>query len=90
MAIYIKRRIVMAPIVKIYSTPTWPWCIKIKQWLEENKVSFENIDVSKDKVGREEMVNKTGQIAVPVIDIDGELAVGFDKNWLSEKLGIAQ
>jgi len=41
-------------------------------------------------VGREEMVNKTGQIAVPVIDIDGELAVGFDKNWLSEKLGIAQ
>ena len=56
--------------------------------LEENNISYQDIDVSADKSARETMVNKTGQIGVPVIEIDGDLAVGFDKNWIEEKLGI--
>ena len=56
--------------------------------LDDNKVTYENVDVSKDNNARNEMVNKTGQLGVPVVDIDGELTVGYDENWIKEKLGI--
>jgi len=56
--------------------------------LDENKVTYEDVDVSKDNNARDEMVNKTGQLGVPVVDIDGELTVGYDENWIKEKLGI--
>ncbi len=58
--------------------------------LEDNKIIYENIDVASNKAAREEIVNKTGQIAVPVVEIDGELAVGFDRKWIEEKLGIGE
>jgi glutaredoxin len=56
--------------------------------LDDNKVTYENVDVSKDTNARDEMVSKTGQLGVPVIDIDGEMTVGYDENWIKEKLGI--
>jgi glutaredoxin 3 len=56
--------------------------------LDENKITYEDVDVSKDNNARDEMVNKTGQLGVPVVDIDGELTVGYDENWIKEKLGI--
>ena len=56
--------------------------------LDDNKVTYENVDVSQDTNARDEMVNKTGQLGVPVIDIDGEITVGYDENWIKEKLGI--
>ena len=56
--------------------------------LDESKVTYENVDVSKDSDAHEEMVNKTGQLGVPVVDIDGELTVGYDEKWIKEKLGI--
>ena len=56
--------------------------------LDENKVTYKDLDVAKDKVAREEMLNKTGQFAVPVIDIDGEISVGYDANWLKQKLNL--
>jgi glutaredoxin len=56
--------------------------------LDANKVQYVNVDVSQDKVARDEMVNKTGQLGVPVIDIDGELTVGYDEKWIKEKLGL--
>ena len=56
--------------------------------LDENKVQYVNVDVSKDKDARDEMVTKTGQLGVPVIDIDGELTVGYDEKWIKEKLSL--
>jgi glutaredoxin-like YruB-family protein len=78
----------MAKEVKVYSTATCPWCLKVKQLLDENKVTYENLDVASDKIAREEMLKKTGQFGVPVIDIDGEIAVGYDEKWLKQKLNL--
>jgi len=78
----------MAREVRVYSTPTCPWCKKVKQLLDENNVVYKNLDVASDKAAREEMLGKTGQIAVPVVDIDGEVVVGYDEKWLRQKLNI--
>ncbi len=56
--------------------------------LDQNKISYQNFDVASDKAARDEMVNKTGQLAVPVLEIDGEINIGFDENWLKQKLGL--
>ncbi len=56
--------------------------------LDDGKIVYQDIDVASDKAGRDEMVTKTGQIAVPVIDIDGEISVGYDENWLKQKLNL--
>lgn len=74
--------------VKIYSTPTCPFCMMAKKFLKENNIDFEDIDVSADQTKAEEMVQKTGQMAVPVIDIDGEIIVGFDKEKIRKALGL--
>lgn len=63
--------------VIIYSTPTCPYCIYAKEFFKEKGVAFEDVDVSKDHVRATEMVNKSGQMGVPVIDIGGEVIVGF-------------
>ena len=80
----------MAQQVKVYSTSTCPWCKKVKQFLDDSKVPYQNLDVASDKTARDEMVNKTGQLGVPVIDIDGDISVGFDENWLRQKLNLAK
>jgi len=74
--------------VKVYSTPTCPWCKKTKKLLEDNAIAYQDFDVGADKAAREEMVHKTGQMGVPVIEIDGNIVVGFDEGWLKEKLGL--
>jgi glutaredoxin-like YruB-family protein len=78
----------MAKNVKIYSTPTCPWCIRVKQFFKENNIAFEDYDVSTDHAKSEEMVNKSGQMGVPVIDIEGEIIVGFDKEKIKQVLGL--
>ena len=78
----------MVKTVKIYSTPTCPWCIRTKQFLKENNIDFQNMDVSSDKQAADEMMKKTGQMGVPVIDIEGEIIVGFDKERIKQALGI--
>ena len=78
----------MAKNVKIYSTPTCPWCIRVKQFLKENNVFFEDYDVGSDRAKADEMVSKSGQMAVPVIDIEGEIIVGFDKERIKQALGL--
>ena len=78
----------MAHEVKVYSTPTCPWCMKTKKFLDDNKVTYQSVDVSTDKAGREEMIAKSEQMAVPVVEIDGEIAVGFDEKWLKQKLNL--
>jgi len=74
--------------VKVYSTPTCPWCIKTKQFLKESNILFEDINVSSNQEATEEMIQKTGQMGVPVLDIDGEIIVGFDKDKIKSALGI--
>lgn len=78
----------MDKIVKIYSTPTCPWCIRTKQFLKENNITFEDIDVSGNQAAIEEMVRKSGQMGVPVLDIEGEIIVGFDKERIKSALGL--
>jgi glutaredoxin-like YruB-family protein len=78
----------MAKNVKVYSTPTCPWCIRAKQFLQENNIDFTNIDVSSDQQAVDELMQKTGQMGVPVLDIDGELIVGFNKDKIKQSLGI--
>jgi len=74
--------------VMVYSTPTCPFCMMAKKFLNENNVGFEDIDVSSDQTKAQEMVRKSGQMAVPVLDIDGEIIVGFDKERIKKALGL--
>ena len=52
-------------------------------------MKYQDLDVSKDQTARKEMVEKTGRMSVPVVDIDGDIAVGYDEDWMREKLGLA-
>jgi len=74
--------------VTVYSTPACPWCHKTKDWLKENKIDFKNVDVSADKKAAEEMVQKSGQMGVPVIDIDGTIITGYDVAAMKKALKI--
>lgn len=72
--------------VKIYSTPTCKWCNVLKEHLASNNVKYEDIDVSRDTEGALEMIRKSGQRAVPVIDINGYIIVGFDREYIDKLL----
>lgn len=76
--------------VRIFSTPTCVYCTTLKEYLKKNNVEFEDIDVSKDEKALDEMVKKSDQMGVPVIDIDGEFIVGFDKKRINELLDIKE
>ncbi len=76
----------MAEVI-VYSTKTCPWCIKVKEFLKTNKVSFIEKDVSNEKNAKE-MFEKSKQRSVPVIDIDGEIIVGSDESKLKKALGL--
>ena len=78
----------MAKAVTVYSTPTCPYCRMAKAYLDEHKVSYKDIDVSTDRDAAAAMVEKSGQMGVPVLDIDGEIIIGFDKAKIKEVLGI--
>lgn len=74
--------------VKIYTTPTCQWCKKTKEFFKENDVKYKEIDVSKNKKAAEEMMEKSGQMGTPVIEIDGDIIVGFDKKKLKKALDL--
>ncbi len=74
------------PEIKVYSTPTCPWCIKLKEFLTEKGVEYENIDVSASEEAQKELMEKTGQMGVPVADIDGQIIIGFDKDKIESLL----
>ena len=78
----------MAKKVTVYSTPTCPFCIRVKQFLKEKNVQFEDIDVSENEEKAQEMIKRSGQMGVPVIEIEDEMIVGFDKEKIKEVLGI--
>lgn len=74
--------------VKVYSTPTCPYCKAVKQFLQENNILFEEVDVSLSQSSVQEMISKSGQMGVPVLEIDGQVVVGFDKAKIKSLLAL--
>lgn len=74
--------------IKVYSTPTCPYCKLVKEFLHEKKVEFQDIDVANDASAANEMVKLSGQMGVPVIDVDGDIIVGWNKGALEEALNV--
>jgi len=72
--------------IKIFSTPNCPYCIKAKEYLKEKGLEFEEIDISKDQDAAQDIIKRSKQMSVPVIEIDGELVIGFDKEKIDELL----
>jgi glutaredoxin 3 len=78
------------PSIKVYSTPVCPYCNTLKIFLKEKGFNFEDIDVSKDEKLTEELVQKSGQMGVPVVEIDGQIIVGFDREKICKLLNIQE
>ncbi|MBI2010720.1 MAG: glutaredoxin family protein [Candidatus Colwellbacteria bacterium] len=76
------------PKVTIYTTPTCVYCRMTKAFFKEHNVAYEERDVLTDMTARDEMISKSHQMGVPVIDVDGQIIVGFDEKSLSELLQI--
>ncbi|GBC76473.1 Glutaredoxin-like protein NrdH [bacterium HR07] len=73
------------PEVTIYTTPTCSWCAAAKRFLDEHEIDYTEYDVSEDP---EVLLRLSGQTGVPVLDIDGEIVVGFDRGRIAELLGL--
>jgi len=76
------------PVVKVYTTPTCPYCTMAKKFLKENGIEFIEKNVASDHAAAVEMVEKSGQMGVPVLDIDGEIIVGFDREAIKRALNL--
>ncbi|VYU33052.1 NrdH-redoxin [Clostridium tertium] len=74
--------------IKVYTSNTCPWCTKVKNYLSSNHIGYEELNVSYDRQAAMEMVNKSGQRGVPVLDINGNIVVGFDKRQIDYLLGL--
>jgi glutaredoxin 3 len=74
--------------VVVFSTPTCPWCTATKSYLRSRGVPFRDVDVSRDMAAGRDMVRRTGQMGVPVVEIDGRPIVGFDRGRIDSLLGL--
>ncbi|MES3005109.1 MAG: glutaredoxin domain-containing protein [Patescibacteria group bacterium] len=74
--------------VTVYSTPTCHYCNLAKDYFKEKGVAYETFDVATNMEKRKEMMEKSGQLGVPVIVVDNEVVVGFDKPKLMQLLGL--
>jgi glutaredoxin-like YruB-family protein len=83
----IKNKNIMKKVT-IYSTPTCHFCHAAKDFFNENNVEFTDYNVALDQEKRKEMMEKTGQLGVPVIMIGNQIVIGFDKSKLKELLGL--
>ncbi len=77
------------PRVVIFTTPTCSWCRRAKQYLQEKKVRFKEVDVSRDESAARDLVRMTGQMGVPVILVGSRPIVGFDRAQLDRVLTLA-
>jgi glutaredoxin-like YruB-family protein len=80
----------MAKKVIIYSTPTCVYCKMAKEFFAKNNVAYEEHDVASDMKAREDMVNKSHQLGVPVIDIENNIVIGFDQRTIEGLLGLGK
>ena len=74
--------------IKIYTTPTCPFCKMVREFLRKHNVGFEDVNVAENKEAAKEMIEKSGQLGVPVIDIEGTVIVGFDRGKIESALGL--
>ena len=72
--------------VTIYSTPACHFCHAAKEFFKKNNIAFTDYDVSIDQTKRAEMIEKSGQMGVPVLDIKGKIIVGFDQDAIEKAL----
>ena len=72
--------------VKVYSTPTCPWCKKLKDWLNEKGIEYEDIDVASNQGAAQEMIKKSGQMGVPQIEVGDKVIVGSDPEAIEAAL----
>lgn len=73
------------PVI-LYTTKTCPWCVKAKEFLTKHKIKYTLKDVSLDQKAAQEMIKKSGQMGVPVLDINGKIIVGFDPESITKAL----
>ncbi len=78
------------PKVRVFSTPMCPYCVTLKEFLRKYNIELEDIDVSQNKTFLDEMIKKSGQMGVPVIEIDEQIVVGFDKEKINQLLNIKE
>jgi glutaredoxin 3 len=76
--------------VRLFSTPGCPYCFTLKEFLKEHNVSFGEIDVSEDEKSRDYIIEKTGKMEAPIVEIDGEIVVGFDKEKICKLLKLKE
>jgi len=74
--------------VIVYSTPTCPYCDMAKAFLKQNNIPYKEINVAEDRKAASEMIEKSGQMGVPVIEIDGKIIIGFDRNAIKKELNL--
>jgi len=78
----------VAKTVRVYSTPACPYCHMVKKFLDDRGIAYEDINVAADEAAAKEMVEKSGQMGVPVIMVGDQIIVGFDKEELIKALGL--
>jgi glutaredoxin-like YruB-family protein len=76
--------------VKVFSSPFCAYCTALKEFLKDRNIEFEEFDVSQDDKARDEMIEKSKQMAIPVTEIDGEIVIGFDREKIINLLGIKE
>jgi glutaredoxin-like YruB-family protein len=76
------------PRVIVFSTPTCSFCNMTKKYFREKGIKFKDVDVSRDPIAARDIVRRSGQQGVPVIDIGGKIVVGFDRVKIDKYLGI--
>ena len=74
--------------VRVFSTQICPYCVALKEFLKERHIEFEEVDVTQDETAQKEMIEKSGQMGVPVLEIDEEVIVGFDREKITKLLNI--
>jgi glutaredoxin 3 len=72
--------------IRVYSTPTCPYCKMAKKFLTEKGVEFEDIDVSADREAAMKIFEKSGHMGVPQIEVNGRIIVGFDREAIEKEL----
>jgi len=76
--------------ITVYSSPSCVWCTRAKEYLKANQINFREVNVAQDRTGAMEMVRKSGQMGVPVLDINGNIIIGFDKERIDMLLDITR
>ncbi len=67
------------PIVRVYTTVACPYCYTLKEFLKEHNIEFEDIDITKDEKVKDDIIKRSGAIGAPIMEVDGEIIVGFDR-----------